>query len=68
MLQYFHNTHVVNNSGRPTNQNFGYNGNGVEMAGDTYLLNTTLCWVFNVRVLSKTGPLVPHMYAAGRKS
>ena len=25
---------------------FGYNCNDVEMAGDTYLLNTTLCWVY----------------------
>ena len=24
---------------------FGYNCNGVEMAGDTYSFNTTLCWV-----------------------
>ena len=26
---------------------FGYKCNGVEMAGDTYSLNMTLCWVYN---------------------
>ena len=25
---------------------FGYNYNGVEMVGDRYSLNTTLCWVY----------------------
>ena len=29
----------------PERNIFGYNKNGVEMAGDTYLLNTTLSWV-----------------------
>ena len=29
---------------------FGYKCNGVEMAGDTYSLNTTLCWVSTVMI------------------
>ena len=27
---------------------FGYNHNGLKIGGDTYLLNTTLCWVFSM--------------------
>ena len=27
---------------------FGYNCNGVKMEGDTYQLNTTLCWVIMI--------------------
>ena len=34
---------------------FVYNYNGIEMAGDMYSLNTTLCWVLN---LFKSGILI----------
>ena len=30
----------------PEMNTFGYNCNGVEMAGDTHWLKTTLCWVY----------------------
>ena len=48
ILQDFHNTQAKLNSGGPRNEYLGYNYNVVEMAGDKYLLNMTLCWVINV--------------------
>ena len=40
-----HDFHSAAKEGPETNI-FGYKCNGVEMAGDTYSLNTTLCWVY----------------------
>ena len=52
MLQDFHNTLAGNNTSRPRNEYLGFNCNSVEMAGDTYSLNTTLCWVSTWNPLS----------------
>ena len=48
MLRDLCNTQGGNNSSSPEVNIFGYKCNCVEIAGDTYLLNTTLFWVLKV--------------------
>ena len=46
MLRDFHSTQAGDKLSRPIEiYIIGYNCNGVKMAGDRYLLNTTLFWV-----------------------
>ena len=45
MLQDFHHKQETTQVG-PGMNFLGFNCNGVEIAGDTYSLKTTLCWIF----------------------
>ena len=49
MLSDFCNKQAGDNLSSPRNDD---NCNGVEMVGDTYSLNMTLCWVFSMDSMS----------------
>ena len=58
MLPDFCNTQAGHNSSSPRNEYFWVHYTGLEMVGDTYLLNTTLCWVwiYFLMLVSINGP------------